>query len=146
MGYKVTVNEIITTPLRRISVKGGDVLHAMKKSDHGFTGFGESYFSQVEHGIVKAWKRHLQMTLNLIVPIGKVRFVFMDNEESFREEILGDDNYARLTVPPGLWFGFQGLAAPKSLVINVANIQHDPIEVERKEVNELPFLWTRNET
>ena len=141
MGYKVTVNEIVTTPLMRIPVKGGDVLHAMKKSDHGFSGFGESYFSQVEHGIVKAWKRHLQMTLNLIVPIGKVRFVFMDNEESFREEILGDGNYARLTVPPGLWFGFQGVSENTALVLNIANIEHSPDEVEHNELNNINYNW-----
>ena len=141
MGYKVTVNEIITTPLRRIPVKGGDVLHAMKKSDLGFAGFGESYFTQVEHGIVKAWKRHLQMTLNLIVPIGKVRFVFMDNEESFREEILGDGNYARLTVPPGLWFGFQGVSENTALVLNIANIEHSPDEVEHNELNNINYNW-----
>ena len=141
MGYKVTVNEIITTPLMRIPVKGGDVLHAMKKSDYGFSGFGESYFSQVEHGIVKAWKRHLQMTLNLIVPIGKVRFVFMDNEESFREEILGDGNYARLTVPPGLWFGFQGVSENTALVLNIANIEHSPDEVEHNELNNINYNW-----
>lgn len=141
MGYKVTVNEIVITPLRRITVKGGDVLHAMKKSDLGFSGFGESYFSQVEHGIVKAWKRHLQMTLNLIVPIGKVRFVFMDNEESFREEILGDGNYARLTVPPGLWFGFQGVSENTALVLNIANIEHSPNEVEHNELNNINYNW-----
>ena len=139
MGYKVTVNEIVTTPLMRIPVKGGDVLHAMKKSDYGFSGFGECYFSQVEHDIVKAWKRHLQMTLNLIVPIGKVRFVFMDNEESFREEILGDGNYARLTVPPGLWFGFQGVSENTALVLNIANIEHSPDEVEHNELNNINY-------
>jgi len=141
MGNKVTVNEIVTIPLRRIPVKGGDVLHAMKRSDLGFSGFGECYFSQVEHGIVKAWKRHLQMTLNLIVPSGKVRFVFMDNDESFREEILGDGNYARLTVPPGLWFGFQGVSENTALVLNIANIEHSPDEVEHNELNNINYNW-----
>ena len=141
MGYKVTVNEIITTPLKRIPVIGGDVLHAMRKSDLGFAGFGETYFSQVERDTVKAWKRHINMTLNLIVPIGKVRFVFMDNKGSFREEILGEDNYARLTVPPGLWFGFQGVSENTALVLNIANIEHSPDEVEHNELNNINYNW-----
>ena len=141
MGYKVTVNEIITTPLKRIPVIGGDVLHAMRKSDLGFAGFGESYFSQVERDKVKAWKRHIHMTLNLVVPIGKVRFVFMDNNRSFREEILGEDNYARLTVPPGLWFGFQGVSENTALVLNIANIEHSPDEVEHNELNNINYNW-----
>ncbi len=142
MGNKITTTEIISTPLKRISVFGGDVLHAMKKSDAGFSGFGESYFSQVESGVVKAWKKHLKMTLNLIVPIGRVRFVFMDNDGLFREEIIGDDNYVRLTVPPGIWFGFQGDFDNTSLVLNIANIEHTLEEVERKEMNKIKYNWS----
>ena len=123
MGDRITVNEISTTPLKRIPVIGGDVLHAMKKTDHGFSGFGESYFSQIESGVVKAWKKHSKMTLNLIVPIGRVRFVFKDNDGLFREEIIGDDNYVRLTIPPGIWFGFKGDFENTSLILNIANIE-----------------------
>lgn len=142
MGNKVTINEIISTPLKRIPVFGGDVLHAMKKSDAGFSGFGESYFSQVESGVIKAWKKHLKMTLNLIVPIGRVRFVFKDNDGLFREEIIGDDNYVRLTIPPGIWFGFKGDFENTSLILNIANIEHSPEEIERKEVNIIKYNWS----
>ena len=142
MGNKITINEIITTPLKRIPVLGGDVLHAMKKTDNGFSGFGESYFSLLLSGVVKAWKKHLKMTLNLIVPMGKVRFVFMDNDGLFRVETIGDNNYARLTIPPGIWFGFKGDFENTSLVLNIANIEHSPDEVERKEVNKIKYNWS----
>ena len=142
MGNKVTINEIIATPLRRIPVSGGDVLHAMKKSDNGFTGFGESYFSQIESNVVKAWKKHLKMTLNLIVPIGRVRFVFMDNDGLFREEIIGDGNYVRLTIPPGIWFGFKGDYENTSLILNIANIEHSPEEIERKDISKIKYNWS----
>ena len=39
----------------------------MKCVDPGFEGFGEVYFSSVLQGLVKAWKRHSRMTLNLDV-------------------------------------------------------------------------------
>jgi dTDP-4-dehydrorhamnose 3,5-epimerase len=142
LGDKVTIDQIISTPLKRIPVFGGDVLHAMKKSDIGFSGFGESYFSQVESGVVKAWKKHLKMTLNLIVPIGRVRFVFMDNSGLFREEIIGDNNYVRLTIPPGIWFGFKGDFENTSLVLNIANIEHSSEEIERKELNRIKYNWS----
>ena len=99
---------IKVTPLKKISLTGGDVLHGMKSSDKGYQGFGEAYFSQVDHGAIKAWKLHKKMTMNIVVPIGEVRFVFFDDSELFREEIIGFSNYSRLTVPPGIWFGFQG--------------------------------------
>lgn len=59
--------------------------------------------------------------MNDIVPVGTVRFVFcVDGVQDFRIEDIGDDRYARITVPPGIWFGFQGKADPKSLVLNWA--------------------------
>jgi dTDP-4-dehydrorhamnose 3,5-epimerase len=138
-----SIDEIIVTPLKRISVLGGDVMHAMKKTDAGFAGFGESYFSWVEHGVIKAWKKHTLMTLNLVVPVGEVRFVFVSQEDSqqVREESIGNGNYARITVPPGLWFGFQGVATENSLVLNMANILHDPTEVLKHDLSFFSFDW-----
>ena len=85
------------------------------------------------------------MTLNLVVPLGKVRFVFCDplNEGSFRVEDVGEGNYVRLTVPPGIWFGFQGIALQQSLVTNIADLQHDPAEVERKAVSSFDYQWEK---
>jgi dTDP-4-dehydrorhamnose 3,5-epimerase len=138
----VSLNDTSVTPLKRIAVTGGDVLHALKNSDYGYAGFGEAYFSQVESGAVKAWKRHRQMTLNLVVPVGEVHFVFIDSTGSRREEIIGDGNYVRLTVTPGIWFGFKGVAEGSSLLLNIANIVHTPDEVERKELSEIKYDWS----
>lgn len=138
----MSLDDIKITPLSRITTEGGDVLHAMKQSDAGYTGFGEAYFSWVASGTVKAWKRHLRMTMNVVVPVGLVRFVFrLDGADEFRVEEIGVDRYARLTVPPGIWFGFQGLAEPQSLVLNIANISHDPNEVQRLALSEINYAW-----
>jgi len=137
----VTVDDVLVLQMRRIPVKGGDVLHAMKCTDQGFSGFGEAYFSQVSSGAIKAWKRHLSMTLNLVVPIGDVKFVFVDSQGGLRVENIGESNYCRLTVPPGLWFGFQGRGEVQSLLLNIADIAHDPNEVERKALDEIEFDW-----
>ena len=136
---------ILVTPLRLIENAGGNVLHGMKQSDVGYTGFGEAYFSWVSAGAIKAWKRHTQMTMNVVVPGGQVRFVFRcvnaDGIEEFRVEEIGEDRYARLTVPPGIWFGFQGLHTPQSLLLNIANIPHDPNEVERLALSDINYTW-----
>lgn len=137
----VSVNQILVTPLQRIPLVGGDVLHAMKCSDPGFVGFGEAYFSIIEAGAIKAWKRHLRMTLNFVVPVGSVHFVFLDERGGERDELVGVTRYVRLTIPPGIWFGFKGLVPPYSLLMNVADIPHDPAEIERKAVDEIQFDW-----
>lgn len=136
----VNLNQIIVTPLKRIAVQGGDVLHAIKQSDIGFNSFGEAYFSFAQPNAVKAWKMHRRMTLNLVVPVGDVQFVFYSTDgKAKRNETIGDSNYVRLTVPPGIWFGFQGIAYPFSLILNVADMPHDPDEVERLPIEELDF-------
>jgi len=136
------LDQIQVTPLKRIPTPGGDVLHALKSTEDAFQGFGEAYFSFVEPGAIKAWKQHLRMTMNLVVPVGSVRFVFHDSSTlSFREEIIGESNYQRLTVPPKIWFGFQGVATTPSLLLNLACIPHDPAEVKRKTLAEVEFNW-----
>ncbi len=142
----MNLNDILVTPLRRIETVGGDVLHVMKQSDTGYASYGEAYFSWVSAGAVKAWKRHTQMTMNVVVPVGQVRFVFRcvnaDGADEFRVEDIGTNRYARITVPPGIWFGFQGLAEPQSLVLNIANIPHDPKEVERSALTDIHYIWS----
>ena len=138
---KISVNKILVASLKVIPVDGGDVMHGLKETDNGYIKFGEAYFSYIKHNKVKAWKKHSLMQLNLIVPKGDVLFVFKDELGSFREEIVGDLNKVRLTVPPGLWFGFKGINTKDSVILNISNIMHDDKEVERKNINEIDYDW-----
>ena len=83
------------------------------------------------------------MTLNLVVPVGEVKFVFyypeLDNK--FHEEVIGENNYKRITVPPEIWFGFKGESHSSSLVLNVANIKHDPNEVQNEPISRFNYEW-----
>ena len=59
--------KIKKTNLKIISSQEGSVMHSLRESEKDFYGFGESYFSTVEHNAIKAWKRHTKMTLNLYI-------------------------------------------------------------------------------
>ena len=134
--------EIKVIPLKRINTSGGDVLHALKSSDEEFNNFGEIYFSWVEKNAVKAWKKHTRMSMNLVVPVGLVRFVFYNEvNQEFKIHEIGESNYMRLFVPPNTWFGFQGVYAERSLVTNISNILHDPEEVDRRLPEEIEYNW-----
>lgn len=141
------IEGVIITPLKIIDVIGGDVLHAMKSSDSGYSGFGEAYFSKVDSGAIKGWKRHQVMTLNLIVPVGSIRFVIYDDrpqsvtEGMFQEIELSQQNYNRLTIPSLTWVAFQGVDANTSILLNIASIPHEPSESENKELKEITFDW-----
>lgn len=124
------------TPLRIIPAEKGDVMHALKASDEGFSAFGEAYFSSVKKGENKGWKRHLRMTMNLVVPVGRIRFSLKDgrtDSSTFGVEDgieLSPENYQRLTVPPGIWVAFEGKNEGINLLLNIADLPHDPAEVE----------------
>tara|TARA_Y100000739_G_scaffold223933_1_gene227545 strand:- start:696 stop:1121 length:426 start_codon:yes stop_codon:yes gene_type:complete len=135
-------NTLITIKsLKKIPLEEGDVLHVLKSSEDEFHGFKEAYFSQIKNNKIKAWKRHLKMTMNLVVPIGKVQFNFYDeNKNLLNNIIIGEDNYSRVTVKPKVWFGFKGLSLDKSYILNISNESHDPSEVEREPLSFLNFL------
>ena len=142
------IKEVVITKLGIIATLGGSVMHAMKASSAGYTGFGEAYFSQVDKGAVKAWKRHKKMTLNLVAPVGAIKFVLFDDRDmsniQFQEIIISSDNYCRLTVPPMIWMGFQGLSVGGSLLLNIANIEHDTNETDRLEIDKINYDWSIN--
>ena len=124
------------TELLKIDQSTGSVMHAIKVSSDGYHGFGEAYFSSVGFQKAKGWKLHQRMTLNLVVPHGEIRFIVHDGEyvkkrgfiEPLIDVVLGDSNYCRLTVPPGYWVAFLGVGTNLNILMNVANIEHDPSE------------------
>jgi len=135
------MTKIIITPLKKINLEDGDVLHALKASENEFHGFKEAYFSTIKRNKIKAWKRHLLMTMNLIIPVGKVQFNFYDNNKNLlKNTIVGEDNYCRITVPPMIWFGFKGLSSHTSYILNISDEIHNPSEVERQPLSFLNFL------
>jgi dTDP-4-dehydrorhamnose 3,5-epimerase len=76
------------------------------------------------------------MILNIVVPVGVIRFVMYDARTDsgttgqIQEVLLSPDSYQRLTVPPGVWMAFQGKSAGLSILLNIASIPHDPKEAE----------------
>lgn len=132
---------VILTPLKQIYHPKGDIFHAMKKSDIGFDGFGEAYFSTINQNDIKGWKKHTKMTLNIIVPVGNIEFVVYDeNSKEFFSTKLSHNNYQRLTVKSGLWMAFKGLDK-YNMLLNLASIEHDPNEAVNIELNEINYKW-----
>jgi len=132
---------VILTPLKQIYHPKGDVFHGMKKSDAGYAGFGEAYFSTINKDDIKGWKKHTKMTLNLVVPFGEIEFIVYDeNIKEFYIVKLSQNNYQRLTVKPNLWMAFRG-CDKNNMLLNLASIEHDPKEAINIELNEINYGW-----
>ena len=143
------ISAIEVSPINKIELAKGDVFHGLKNTDSSFKGFGELYFSFIKPNEIKAWKKHIRMTCNFIVPVGKIKFVIFDSRTesvSFGELfeiVLSPENYFRLTVPPGLWYGFRGESDSINMVVNLSNIVHDPGEQFYLEQNDpsIDYKW-----
>ena len=131
---------IILTPLKKIHHPLGDIYHAIKKSDNGFINFGEAYFSNINRGCVKGWKRHARMVLNLVVPVGEIKFVIYNEFlKEFYSVKISQKNYQRLTIDPGLWVAFEGIDET-NILLNIASMEHDPSESESASIDTFSFF------
>ena len=141
------IEGLLLTPLKKISHPNGDILHGVKKSELGFVAFGEAYFTKVNFGEIKGWNKHKRMTLNLVVPVGTVIFVVYDDRNQIKTKgnflsiEISVDCYQRLTVPPGIWLAFKGKGDGINLILNVADLEHDPDEVERLNLDQIEYNW-----
>ena len=132
MGKKL-LDKIKVTPLKIIKLSTGNIMHALNKNELKNRTFGEAYFSKIKSGKIKAWRYHLKMILNLVVPYGKVKFWFVDgrkNYSSYYKEdkiVIGKRNYKIILVPPKIWFSFKSLSKI-SIVVNCIENPHSENE------------------
>jgi len=125
-----------------LKTEKGGVRHIIKETSNGYDKFGEAYLSSIKASSIKGWKKHNKMTLNLMVLLGQIRFViFEEDRSSFHEFLIDSSENTRLTIKPGLWLAFQAIKSD-AILINIANMAHDPAEQEIKNLNELNFNWS----
>jgi len=140
------VKGLIISELNQIYNPKGDILHALKKSDSSFNNFGEAYFSFVKYNQIKGWKKHTKMNMNLIVPVGEIKFVLYDDrdnksEPKIKEVTIGQSNYKRLTIPPNIYFSFKGISKNINLILNIADMEHDPNESVNIDLSDISYEW-----
>lgn len=143
------INGVIIKNQKIIPHESGNIFHGLKRSDEEFSTFGEAYFSCVDTGKVKGWKKHKEAVLNLVVPVGKIRFVIYDDrtasstKDTFQSIELSEENYARLTIPPDLWVAFQGVGENRNMLLNVSSCEHDPNEAITESLDHFQFDWSQ---
>lgn len=143
------IDGVSVRPLRQIKDERGSVMHMLRHDDPWFQEFGEIYFSTIVPGVVKGWHLHKQMTLNYAVVSGRIRLALYDERESsptagtYQEVLLGGDNYALVTIPPGVWNGFEALDGLSAIVANCSTEPHDPQEIIREDpfTPRIPNRW-----
>lgn len=142
------VNGVLISRLDEIDVKGGNILKFIDCKNLCFSGFGEVYVSFIKFNFIKGWKKHLITPLNIIVPLGEIRFVIYDDRKgsktngNFKELTLSRRDHSLLTIPPLVWVAFKGLSKEEAMLINLINLKHDPKEAENKPLDTFKYNWS----
>ena len=136
------IDGVVIRPLKIINDDRGAVLHMLRSDCHLFSQFGEVYFSEVNPGVIKGWKRHQRMTQNFAVPIGEIKLVIFDQREKSTSYgctmkiIIGrQSNYQIIQVAPMLWYSFENLSDQPSILANCTDMPHDPSESETMDLS-----------
>ena len=146
------IDGIKITPLKQIVEERGKIMLMMRNDTKIFEKFGEIYFSVIFSGMVKAWRMHTKMTMNLAVISGNAKLVLYDARENssmkgcVHEIFLGRDNYVRVKIPPGIYSGFKGMTPSEVIVANCATLPHDSSESIRLDPHssQIPYDWDAN--
>ena len=134
-------------PLKQIKDERGMVMHMMRSDSPYFKNFGEIYFSQVNGGVIKGWKKHKEMTQNFSCPSGKIRVVLYDdrNESKTKGKVdildFGVENYNLVTIPPGIWYSFSSLSESPSIIANCTDMPHRPSESEARPLSDFDHIY-----
>ncbi|MFC1585337.1 dTDP-4-dehydrorhamnose 3,5-epimerase [Fibrobacterota bacterium] len=141
---------VTVTPLKQYHDEKGGVLHMLRADSPLFRRFGEVYFSIINPGIVKGWKRHSRMMQHFACPEGRVKLVFFDNRDGKNssdaltvEEIGRPDRYNLIQVPPMVWYSFKCVSLTASLLANCTDLPHTPEESEEAALDSdwIPWSW-----
>jgi dTDP-4-dehydrorhamnose 3,5-epimerase len=144
------IEGVTVVPLRVIADERGAVLQMLKESDAHFRRFGEIYFSSVNRGVVKGWKKHSRLVANYACVYGHIKLVLFDDrpgsatEGAVSEIFIGPaEDYRLVVIAPDIWHAFQGVSAPMALLANCATEPSDPDELERLDPtsDQIPYRW-----
>jgi dTDP-4-dehydrorhamnose 3,5-epimerase len=145
-----TIDGVSVRPLKVIGDERGAVMHMLRADSPEFTTFGEVYFSVIKPGVIKAWKRHQQMTQRITVPFGKIKLVIVDTRSDShthgmtQEVLLGrPDHYQLVKIPPLLCYGFQNISTEEAIIANCPDRAYEANESEQLDLSakELSYVW-----
>lgn len=140
---------VVQTPLKKFSDDRGAVLKFVSLESTNFDRFGEVYFSTAYPGVIKGWKRHLEMTQLYTVPQGVMKVVIFDARKDsttfgqIDEYTLSREDHCSLKIPPGLIYAFTPVGDQEAIICNFTDIPHQDGEtVNYPLVNQVvPHKW-----
>lgn len=136
-------------PLKQIKDERGIVMHMIRNDLDHFKQFGEIYFSVVNPGVIKGWKKHKLMEQNFAIPVGEIKIVIFDDRDKSNTKSniqtieVGFNKYSLIQIPPMVWYSFKGISTEPAMITNCATIPHTPDESIQLPLDsdKIPYCW-----
>jgi dTDP-4-dehydrorhamnose 3,5-epimerase len=146
---RVLIPGVEIRSLKVIADERGPLLRMLRADDPNFQKFGEIYFSVLNPGVVKGWRRHRSKVSNLAVPIGDVIVAIYDDRDGSPARGLamdirtGESDYCLITIPPGVWSGSMNVGTARAVIANCATEPYDAAEADLRPTHdpEIPYRW-----
>ncbi|HLF18600.1 MAG TPA: dTDP-4-dehydrorhamnose 3,5-epimerase family protein [Candidatus Omnitrophota bacterium] len=143
------IKGVIIEKLKEMNDERGSVKRMLRCDAPYFERFGEIYFSTVNPGFIKGWKKHLKQTQHFAVPVGVLQLVIYDDraDSSTKGEVqeirIGEGNYQLVRIPPNVWYSFKAKSTGPAMIANCTDMPHNPKESVQLEISDpsIPYSW-----
>ncbi|UCF68328.1 MAG: dTDP-4-dehydrorhamnose 3,5-epimerase family protein [Acidobacteriota bacterium] len=133
----------------------GRLVELFRRDDPATRDYGQIHVTTLYPGVVKAWHRHRRRADVIAVVAGMARLGLYDERQGSATEgelnqfFLGVHAPMRITIPPGVWFGFKGMGTDEAVIVVLTSQPFDPRDPDEDRldplVNEIPFDWDRRD-
>jgi dTDP-4-dehydrorhamnose 3,5-epimerase len=125
------------------------VMHVMRADAPEFERFGEVYMSVINPGVVKGWKKHLEIVQNYAVGTGAIRLVIYDDRRRSRTfgrmQVIetGRERYAVIRIPPLVWYAAKAISEQPAVICNCTTLEHFDEDILRLpwDSDKIPYRW-----
>ncbi len=138
-------------PLVRHVDERGSLTELLRSDWPEFRRFGQATVTVNDPGVIRAWHWHERQTDLFVVVSGMVKLPLYDARDGsptrgeLNEFFLGDDNFAALVVPPGVYHGYKTVGAKPALIVNFPDQLYDPSHPDEQRIpddsRDVPYRW-----
>lgn len=124
----------------------GRLTEYLRADDPEFVKFGQVYLSTTTPGTIKAFHRHFHKTDHITCTVGQVKLVVIDGDldgtlRNLYEYHLSPLAPKLITIPPGLWHGWQSVSTEEAYLISITTDIYDPKNVDEERAPALDNPW-----
>lgn len=147
----MSIDGVKVVPLKLLPNERGRLMEVQRIDDPHYPGFGQSYITSTNCGVVKAWYRHHDQIDQIASITGLVKLVLYDarkgssTEDEVDEIVMGELAPKLVQIPTGVWHGFKNIGLKEAFLLHMNTL---PFDFENPDEDRLhpddeaiPYTW-----